>query len=98
MSKFCVAIGLVLNNKIQGLMLDGLLGGKVGILNSYTFNEVTKRCKLWDYLNDSLPRDYRWIMGNNFNMVENPTNKHIECKNIISGSEILTLRTFKIAL
>ncbi len=67
---FVVHYEIAFKNRSQWLKMEGLLSGPINILNIHTPNESAKGNKLWEYLKMKLPKDCRWIICGDFNMVE----------------------------
>lgn len=49
--------------------------------------EVEERLELWSELFDSLPKNYRWVMGTNWSVVERRADKSILDGRIMSEVE-----------
>jgi hypothetical protein len=45
----------------------------------YTPNDVTKTYVLWSIMIKDLPKDYKWLLLGDFNMVEHQFDKTNEC-------------------
>jgi len=59
--------------------LKGLCGGDMGVANVYLFNISNERCILWVKMIQKLPRDCRWILVGDYNMIKSSTYKLSEC-------------------
>lgn len=53
------ALGSLLANRVQWLILQGLPGGDVGFVNIYAPNDSLSRCLLWEALARDLPQTCR---------------------------------------
>lgn len=53
--------------------------GDLTFLNIYAFNDSPNHYQQWDYLNEMLPRKCNWLIGDDFNMVEDPIDKSSSC-------------------
>jgi hypothetical protein len=71
-ANFVVHNEIAFRNKSQWLKMEGLLGRPISILNIHTPNESVEGSKLWEYLKMKLPKDCKWIICGDFNMVEGP--------------------------
>lgn len=67
--------GSVLVNRAQWVILRGIPGGDLGIINIYAPNDIVERCQLWETLIQELPTSCRWILAGDFNMVETRQDK-----------------------
>ncbi|OAE29935.1 hypothetical protein AXG93_773s1760 [Marchantia polymorpha subsp. ruderalis] len=65
----------LLANRVQWLILQGLLDVDVGFANIYAPNDSLSRCLLWEALAQNLPQTCRWILLGDFNMVERRADK-----------------------
>ena len=69
------------------IILKGLSGGDLGLLNIYAPNDSSDRIPLWDSVRESLPQSCCWIFGGDFNMVESLADKSSSCTRIVCDSE-----------
>lgn len=69
------------------IILSGLEGGHLGILNVYALNMVGEKYVMWYEVIQSLPMDCKWIMTGDFSMVENILNRSMS-----SCSQLMGLR------
>lgn len=67
--------------------LSGLPGGDIAVLNIYAPNSPGERRVMWDELAATLPRDCRWVLGGDWNVVETRDDKSSEDGNILAGAE-----------
>lgn len=81
------ATGSVMNNKAHWIILEGLPGGALGILNIYTPNDMHTPSHLWRELITALPTSCRWILTGDFNMVESRQDKTNPCGCLLPLSE-----------
>lgn len=79
--------GSILENRAHWIILDGLPGGQVGIVNIYAPNDSFSRCNLWDAMIRELPSGCRWILGGDFNMVESRNDKTNPCGRMVPATE-----------
>jgi hypothetical protein len=87
--------GTLLGNRGQWMMLTGLPGGDLGILNLYASNESAIRYELWNAMLTELPIHYRWVIGSDFNMVEARCDKTSQCGKMLPYHERLLLSELK---
>jgi exonuclease III len=60
-----------------------------GILNIYAPNQSSKRAIFWDNLEQALPSTIEhWIMGGDFNMIEEPIDREGGSLSTIQGREL----------
>ena len=71
----------------QWVRLHGVPGMDIAILNIYAPHSSHERCRLWEELLTSLPRDYRWIFSGDWNFVERAMDKSNLKESIISEVE-----------
>jgi hypothetical protein len=71
--------GTLMENKVQwailkgllgGAILKGLLGGDLGVANIYAPNIPRKWCFLWVEMIQKFIRGCRWILANDWNIME----------------------------
>lgn len=78
--------------------LSGIPGGDVSILNVYAPNSPSERRILWDELASILPRDCRWVLGGDWNVVEFPEDKSNSAGNILAGAERVSFHQLLVGL
>jgi exonuclease III len=71
------------------VILKDLPGGNIGILNVYSPNDQNERKQFWNELSLTLPRQCRWIVGGDFNMVEEALDKSSSCGRLLTSQEHL---------
>jgi exonuclease III len=79
--------GTVDGNQAQWVLFKGIPGGDVAIANIYAPNSFHERIMLWRDLISCLPQGCRWIMGGDWNMVEQARDKSSRGGRIISEVE-----------
>ena len=47
--------GILYQNRVQWIILKGLQGGDLGIVNIYASNSSTERCEMWETIEQELP-------------------------------------------
>ncbi len=62
--------GALMENRVQWVILKGLVGGDLGDANIYAPNTLRKQCFLWVEMIQKLPRGCMWILVGDWNMVE----------------------------
>jgi exonuclease III len=87
--------GTVYGNLAQWVLLKGTPGGDVAIVNIYAPNASQERILLWRELVNCLPQGYRWILGGDWNVVEQARDKSFREGRIISDVEKLELEILK---
>ncbi|KAG0605467.1 hypothetical protein M758_9G061900 [Ceratodon purpureus] len=92
------ASGSILNNRAHWLILKGLPGGDIGLVNLYAPNDSPTRCLLWETLARDLPDTCRWMLLGDFNMVEGRSDKTRQCSALIPARERLLFDAMKVAL
>jgi len=75
--------GTIMENHAQWVILQGVLGGDLGILNVYAPNDSQGRYQLWKSLIRKLPTTWRWIIGGDFNTVESCWDKTNPCRRLV---------------
>lgn len=70
---------------LSKIILSGLEGGHLGILNVYALNMVGERYVMWYEVIQSLPMDCKWIMTGDFNMVKIPLNRSMSSCSRLMG-------------
>jgi exonuclease III len=93
--KAIASSGSCFKGRALWVILTNLPGGDLGILNIYSPNDQHDRIMLWQELGLTLPRNYRWILGGDFNMVENPSDKSSQCGRLIGTQERFLFDTLK---
>jgi hypothetical protein len=61
---------LVLTTKLNGCNLKAYPGGNIIILNIYAPKKSPNHYQLWVHLKEVLPKDLKWLLCENFNMME----------------------------
>lgn len=79
--------GTLYDNRVVWIKLEGVEGGNVGIACVYAPNIPTERRHLWHLMTHNLPRDCKWIIGGDFNMIERLGDKSNDCGRAISDLE-----------
>ena len=51
------------DNRLVWIKLEGIEGGKIGLVCIYAPNIPTERRHLWHLMSGSLPKDCEWIVG-----------------------------------
>jgi len=57
--------------RVQWVRLGGLPSSDLSIFNVYASNSVGEGCALWEYLITILSKNCRWLVGRDWNFVEN---------------------------
>ncbi len=71
----------------------------MGLFNIYIApSEVAKRCVHWEHLKLVLPEHCKWIIGGDFNKVENVKDKTLKCGKMISNCERMVWEGLKTSL
>ena len=83
-------------DRVIWIVLKGIPGGDLGILNIYAPNDQHERKELWLSLQEILPKDIRWLVGGDFTMVKRERNKSSYYSKLISPSERLAWETVKL--
>jgi exonuclease III len=73
--------------RAQWIRLQGTPGGDISILNVYASTEARVRTDLWGELLASLPRDCKWLMVGDWNVVERRVDKSTSCGKIMTDGE-----------
>lgn len=71
--------------RVVWIKLEG--GGNIRIARVYAANIPTERMYLWHLMTDSLPKDCKWIIGGDINMIEQREDKSNECGRVINNLE-----------
>jgi hypothetical protein len=87
--------GTVYDNLAQWVLLKGIPGGDVGVVNIYAPNASQERILLWRELVNCLPQGCRWVLGGDWNVVEQARDKSSREGRIISEVEKLELEILK---
>jgi len=74
-AKLVTRYGTFWGNLVQWIRFNNLLEWNLGFLNAYAPNNLLKICRLWEYLNATLPKDYHWMTGYNINTVDKKLDK-----------------------
>ena len=82
--------GALYDNRVVWFKLEDIEGGNIGIVCIYTPNIFTDRRHLWHIMINALPKDYKWILGGDFDMTERPEDKSNDCGRAISILEKFT--------
>jgi hypothetical protein len=90
--------GLVMGNRVQWIILQGLLGEDLGLVNLYASNDSAARSRQWEALMIELPTTYKWILAIDFNMVEHRKDKTNQCGRMIPLAERVLFNAMKIHL
>ena len=88
------AHGSLYNHRIIWIKPEGIAGGSIGLACVYAPNILTERRHLWHIMMESLPRDCKWILGGDFNMMERQKNKSNDCGREINDLEKLIWKRF----
>ena len=78
-AKLVTEHGALCDNRVVWIKMEGVEGGKVGIVCVYAPNIPSERRLLWHDMMESLPKDCDWIVGGDFNMTERPNDKSNDC-------------------
>ncbi len=81
--------GTLMENKVWWVILKGLPSGDLGVVNIYAPNIPKERCFLWVEMIQKLLRGCRWILANDWNMVERSTDKSNFCGQLILQAKML---------
>ncbi len=76
-----------MTNCFHWIRINRLRGGDLTLANIYAPNDMAQRCMFWVLMIKELPKDYRWILLGDFNMVEHQPNKTSECGRTIIDKE-----------
>lgn len=92
MRSYVVAKGIIQSERAVWVHLDHPQMGRIGIAAVYAPNKHPERKALWHKLADTLDKSRQWILGGDFNMVE----ESMDCKGgsskILNGGELWTWR------
>ena len=67
--------GVMGANLAQWIVLKDLPGGDMAIANIYAPNAAHDRMTFWQEMVWCLPQNYRWVLGSDWNVVENGRDK-----------------------
>ena len=70
------------NNRVVWIKLEDIKKRNIGLACIYASNILTKKRHLWRIILDYLLRDYKWIVGRNFNMTEKREDKSSQVNKI----------------
>jgi exonuclease III len=87
--------GVIGANLAQWVVLKGLPRGDVAIANVYAPNSAHDRMTLWQEMVRCLPLNCRWVVGGDWNVVENGRDKSSREGRIISNAESFELELLK---
>lgn len=79
--------GALYENRVVWIKLEGIEGENLGSV--YPPNIPMKQKHLWHLMVDTLPRECKWVIGEDFNVTERPEDKSNDC-----GREINDLDHF----
>jgi hypothetical protein len=97
-SKKVVTTGAVMTNRAQWIMLSGLLGGDLGFVNIYAYNDTPGQAQLWTDLAIALPANCKWIVAGDFNFVEARNDKTNSCSRMVPLAERMVFNDLKTRL
>lgn len=89
-AKLITLHGALYVDRVIWVKLEGIEGGNIGLACVYAPNIPTERRQMWHITIDSLPTDYEWIIGGNFNMTEWVEDKSNDCGRAISKVKMVT--------
>ncbi|KAG0572402.1 hypothetical protein KC19_VG091900, partial [Ceratodon purpureus] len=76
------------------IILDGIAGGRLGLVNVYAPNSPREWSALWEALLRELPRSCRWVMFGDMNMAE----KSSACGRMLPSFERQAFEFLKLGL
>lgn len=94
-AKLVAESGTVMTNRAHWIVLIGLSGGDLGILNIYALDESHLRSRLWEALITQLSTTCQWVIAGDFNMVELHHDKTNPCGKMIPVGERILFDSLK---
>jgi hypothetical protein len=83
-------------NRVQVFRMNGLWNGDLGIINVYAPNGPINICNLWELMKEKIPRNCKWILCEDLNIVEHREDKSSLSENLILNKKCLLSEASKL--